>query len=195
VKGDWLAGRDKVVVSAGTKMLVVVTTALRGHVKFGDHGIVAAEVGLVSDNYLTKHRAALGDNDESEWAVGRDGKPRDPWTMYCSVQMVEMTPPHGDATFTSTSWGGKLALQDLCGQYGRNRHLYPGGFPVVELVRKSRPSKLYGSIPGPGFEIVGWQTVENVRAGVKELMQAHTPAVTSADIDDDISHLDQAGAA
>jgi hypothetical protein len=195
VKGDWLAGRDKAIVPAGTKMLVVVPTALRGWVKFGDHGIVSAEVGLVADNYLVKHRSALGDLDESLWPVGRDGKVRDMWTQYVSVQMIEMTPPHGDATFTSTSWGGKLGLQDICGQYGRNRHLYPGAFPIVELVKKSRPSKLYGSIPGPGFNVVGWQTVENVRAGITESMQAYTPAVTSADIDDDISHLDQAGAA
>jgi hypothetical protein len=92
VKGDWLAGRDKAIVPAGTKMLVVVPTALRGWVKFGDHGIVSAEVGLVADNYLVKHRSALGDLDESLWPVGRDGKVRDMCTQYVSVQMIEMTP-------------------------------------------------------------------------------------------------------
>jgi hypothetical protein len=165
---------------------MVVPTALRGWVKFGDHGIASAEVGLVADNYLVKHRSALGDNDEASWPIGRDGRSMDPWKQYVSMQMVEMSAPHGDATFTSTSWGGKT---DLCGVYGRNRHLYPDAFPVCELARKSRPSKLYGSIPGPHFEVIGWATVEDVRAGRKGFMQAVTPAVTAEDINDDISHL------
>ena len=37
----------------------------------------------------------------------------------------------------------------------------------VKLTRKTRPHKQWGTIPGPWFEIVGWATVEDIKAGRK----------------------------
>jgi hypothetical protein len=37
----------------------------------------------------------------------------------------------------------------------------------VELTTKTRKDKNYGNIVGPWFEVVGWATLEDVRAGRK----------------------------
>ena len=44
---------------------------------------------------------------------------------------------------------------------------HPDCFPVVQLTTKTRQHKSYGAIKGPWFEVVGWATVEDVKAGRK----------------------------
>ena len=165
-KGEWVAGPDQTPVPIGTPMLAIVPTASRGWVRFGPDGITGADVGLVAEGFKVKHRFALGDNDEGQWTAGPDGEPRDPWAVYFSVQLVQMSPPHGDLTFTSNSHGGRLALQDLCGTYAADRHLHEGQFPVVTIEVNSRRTK-YGQVKGPRFGVVGWASIEDVRAGRK----------------------------
>src|SRR4029077_6073626 len=130
IKGDWLIGQDRAAVPTGAKFLMIVPEAIRGWVRFGEHGITAADVGLIRENFQVKHRYALGDEDESKWGT-LNGEPKDPWTRYHAVQLIEVSPPHGDVTFTSTSWGGSLALKEMCRVYATEAHLHPDAFPVV----------------------------------------------------------------
>jgi hypothetical protein len=166
IKGEWVCGPDKTPVAVGTQYLAIVPTALRGHIRFGANGIDAADVGLVKDNFLMKHRQALGDTDETLWATDPAGNRKDPWAKYFAVQLIEVSAPHSDVTFTSNAWGGQVALQDLCGVYGRERGNYPEQFPVVALAVKPRQTK-HGKVPGPWFDFKGWATVEDIRNGRK----------------------------
>jgi hypothetical protein len=120
VKGEWLCGPDKTPVPVGTLYLALVPTALRGHVRFGPSGIDAADVGLVRENFLMKHRQALGDTDKTAWRTDPAGEPQDPWAKYFACQFVEVSAPHSDTTFTSNAWGGQVALA------GPVRRLRPG---------------------------------------------------------------------
>jgi hypothetical protein len=186
-KGDWLIGQDKTPVPQGAKFLVLVTEAIRGFVKFSDQGIVDARVGRVADNFIEPHRHTLGDMEEGLWQLF-DGKPRDPWCRYVGVPMIELSPPHGDVTFTGTSWGAQLALKELCRVYGAEAHHFADCFPVVTLTTKNRPHKTYGQIKGPWFEVVGWATPEDVRQGRKA---APKPSIPVADM---VANLEEAEA-
>jgi hypothetical protein len=168
-KGDWSLGADKTPVPHGARFLMLVPTASRGWVKWSEVGIFAADVGLIKDGFLMKHRYALGDMDESQWRVDPAGNPLDPWSQYVSVQLVELSPPHGDVTFTSQSWGGSLALKDMCRVYAIDAAQHPDAFPVVSLAVRSRPHKAYGQIKGPWFLVQGWASVDDVKAGRKAL--------------------------
>ena len=55
---------------AGARYLFVVDTMMRGWLKWVGGVIVAADMGLVIDNFLVKHRYALGDLEEER--VGED---------------------------------------------------------------------------------------------------------------------------
>jgi hypothetical protein len=166
-KGDWSIGKDGDQLKEGTRFLIVVPTMRRGWVKFGPDGVVDRDMGLVADNFLVKHRHALGDLDEALWEKGPDGSPRDPWARNYSVQMVEMAPPHGDATFVGSSFGAHIMLQEVCRTYAAEMHAYPDQFPVMGITTKTRQSKSFGPIKDPWLDLVGWASVDDVRSGKK----------------------------
>jgi len=125
-------------------------------------------MGLVRDNYLVKHRYALDDKDEDTWEKGPDGiTPRDPWSRSYRALLIEVSPPHGDVTLSGSSYGLALAVKELCRIYSAEAHLHPDACPVVTLTTKTRPHKSYGPIKGPWFDVVGWASPEDVRAGRK----------------------------
>jgi hypothetical protein len=69
--------------------------------------------------------------------------------------------------WTGSSWGAKEGLQDLIKSYLSQRHLHEGCHPVIELASFNKPSKQYGTVKQPRFPIVGWATLEDVKAGRK----------------------------
>jgi len=166
-KGDWGIGPDATPVKPGTRFLFIVTEIMRGWLKWADGAVVDSDMGYVRDNFIVRHRHALGDEDETQWEKDPAGNPKDPWSRSYRALLIELSPPHGDVTFSSASWGAQLALKDICGAYSAEAHLHEGAFPVVELTTKTRQNKHFGAIKGPWFEVVGWATVEDVRAGRK----------------------------
>src|SRR5262249_4748316 len=60
--------------------------------------------------------------------------------------------------FVTTSFGGKIAVEKLCGTYAANiRKGLDKGLPIVRLAVGSMKTKKYGKVPRPEFEIVGWE--------------------------------------
>ena len=114
---------------------------------------------------MVPHRHTLGDLDESQWEKGPDGQ-RDPWAPCYRVLLIELAAPHGDLTFSGGSYGAKLACQAICQAYIAEPH-GTDTYPVVELSTKSRVSQAYGKIVGPWFEVKGWASIEDVKAGRK----------------------------
>jgi hypothetical protein len=172
-KGEWCIRADSDPVKSGALFLAIVPSMMRGWLKWVDGKIVGDRLGLVAKNFLMPHRYSLGDTDDEQWPEKNpDGTPRDPWSKCYQVLLIEVAPPHGDATFRGSSYGAQLALQALCGTYSADSHLHEGAYPVVALDTKSRMSKDYGKIVGPWFEVQGWATVEDVRVGKKRRAKA-----------------------
>src|SRR4249920_1008620 len=139
-------------------------------------------MGYVRDNFQVKHRNAFGELDDTQWEKNPDGEPRDPWTRAYRALLIEMSPPHGEVTFAGSSWGADTGLKEICLAYSQDKHRFPDAFPVVKLSTKTRPNKKYGGTKkDPFFEIVGWASIEDVKAGKKALKKAVVP--TKAEIE------------
>ena len=166
-KGVWGIGQDCTPPPAGARYLFITDTMMRGWLKWVGGIVVAADMGRVADNFLVKHRYALGDLEEEEWEVAPDGKPHDPWSPAYRALFIDLSPPHGDLTFSGSSYGTRLGFQVFSGLYAAERAQHPGTDPVVELATAPWVSKHYGKQIRPDFPIVGWATVEDVKAGRK----------------------------
>jgi hypothetical protein len=177
-KGIWAIGADEDQVPAGTRYLAIVPSMMRGYLKWIDGKVVDARMGLVIEGYLMPHRYSLGDDDdEAQWEIHND-KPRDPWSRCHRMVLVELSPPHGELTFSSSAFGAEIALKELAGTYSREK---PGAdaLPVVELGMYMRPNR-HGKIPSPLFMVVGWATLEDVLAGRKRVAAKAPPKAKAA---------------
>ena len=166
-KGVYGIGSDESPPPAGARYLFLVETLSRGWLKWLSGVIVAADMGLVAENFLVKHRNALGDLDEEAWEQNPDGTRRDPWSRAYRAVLVEVSPPHGELTFSGSSYGTEVALKELSGNYAAGRSQHPDCYPVVELGTAPWMSKRYGKQIRPDFPIVGWASLADVKAGRK----------------------------
>jgi hypothetical protein len=146
-------------------------TASRGWVKWQGQKIVDARIKPIKDAEMLPHRLTLGDNDEELWEKGPDGQPRDPWAHDYRLVLVEMTAPHGEFTFCGSSYGARIAMQELCNGYSLDAVRYTDAWPVVSLGVNARKTTRYGVIKGPRFVIEGWAHLADVKAGKKTLAQ------------------------
>src|SRR5262249_25212120 len=101
-------------------------------------------------------RDELGDTDQDEWEDGPGGDPKDPWQNTRFVYLVD--PQTAEAfTFSTSSWGGRGAVNDLGDQIARMRNVHPDAVPVVELRAAEMPTK-FGRKSKPVFKVVGWKS-------------------------------------
>src|SRR5262245_31905623 len=99
--GEYLAGRDKVQIPLGTKVVVHVPTTMAGFIKWQDNRPVEYRMGLIADGFTPPKRSELGDLDKTLWDSYEDGRDKDPWQF---TNQVVMTNPETNEIFTfSTS--------------------------------------------------------------------------------------------
>jgi hypothetical protein len=137
-------------VPLGTEYIAHVTKWARGWTKFVDGVPSDQRLGLVVDGFKIPDRAELGDLDVSEWDVGPDGRPRDPWVRQ-SYLPLENRKTGEIITFVSGSKGGATAIADLAALTARNN-----GEPIVRLSSGAYRHKVYGRIAVPEFTVIGW---------------------------------------
>jgi hypothetical protein len=128
------------------------------------------------------------------WETGPDGKPKDPWQNTRFVYLVD--PVSAEAyTFSTPSWGGRQAVNDLAEQIQRMRYRRPGASPLVELRAEPWMTK-FGRKSKPFFKVIGWRgdgagVIDQHGGGPRNGYP--TPAVveasttTSRSIDDEIA--------
>ena len=191
-KGVYGIGKEATPPPVGACYLFITDSMMRGWLKWAGGVVVDADLGPVGENFLVKHRLALGDPEEDgNWGKNPDGTSRDPWSKAYRALLIELSPPHGDLTFSGGSYGTELGFKALAGAYAAERSQHPGAYPVVQLATAPWTSKNYGKQIRPDFPIVGWATVEDVRSGRKVLaapiakpkakVKAATPAKTMAE--------------
>jgi hypothetical protein len=170
-KGVYGIGKEATPPPVGACYLFITDSMMRGWLKWAGGVVVDADLGPVGENFLVKHRLALGDPEEDgNWEKNPDGTSRDPWSKAYRALLIELSPPHGELTFSGGSYGTELGFKALAGAYAAERSQHPGGtYPVVQLATAPWTSKNYGKQIRPDFPIVGWATVEDVRSGRKVL--------------------------
>jgi len=163
-KGEFLEGSFKTAMPPGG--LYLVLSAKQSWVKRESrlpikHVTYSRMNGPVRDD--------LGDNDESAWETGPDGKPRDPWALTWYVTIVDAkTGEH--LTFTTSTAYGSLAVDELVGQIIAMNRARPRAVPVIRLEACLRPNRQWGKVSAPKLTIVGW------RGGVEPAPKPAAPA-------------------
>lgn len=151
--GEWLYGMNQEVLPIGTKVAVNMLGMRTGWRRWESRQVVDDRTSLLTDRQPPLPRSALGDNDQSLWEK-LEGRPRDPWAMTMIVEMVDGS---GEKYIYSTSsFGGRKCLNELCVSFGKERRLRPGQVPIVELGADTYDHKSYGRTWEPILKIVQW---------------------------------------
>jgi hypothetical protein len=111
-------------------------------------------------------RTSLGDMDMSKWPISENTKaPMDPWVQQ---YLLPLEAASGEIhIFVTSSFGGKRAVADVCSAWSRKNIKDPAsGQPIVRIREVMMPSKKWGEIPRPHFEIIGW---DGVRPAIREV--------------------------
>ena len=156
-KGDFLIGDEK--IPLGAEFIAHVPAWMKTWIKFLD--------GKPVDNSRKVYRVALGEQppereelddwpQNENWPDGIDGEPSDPW-VFQNLLPLENLENSEVIIFASPSSGGKIAIGNLSTAYTRRAKKKPDcGLPIVKLATATFPSKKYGKVLRPDFEIVGW---------------------------------------
>ena len=151
--GEFEAGQDKEQVPFGTRVVANMPRMRNGWRCWIGGKVVDDRTELVAARVPKQRRNELGDMDQGLWERDKEGKPRDPWV---DTDILEMRGDGANYIFSTTSKGGRGALQRLCEAFAKNGRMRPGMLPIITLERDSYPHKEYGKTYFPVFEIIGW---------------------------------------
>ena len=148
-------------------------------IKFWDQKVVDRKMYRVADGKRPPDREELGDLDRGEWQAGPNGQPADPWVYQYLLPMEDKA---GDlVVFVTSSIGGKRAVADLCKSYSRRTaRTGQSEQPVIKLGGATMPTRMYGDVPRPNFEIVGW---DSNKEGIRSIK---APDTLKEEMDDEI---------
>ena len=112
-------------------------------------------------------RNALGDDDQTKWGPGLDGKPRDPWIFQHYLPFFDEE-DRLVVFCTGSALGGQIAVGELCKVAAqRTERTGVTAHPRIKLGSATFPSAKWGKVQRPMFEIVGWtDLVEGIRTFV-----------------------------
>jgi hypothetical protein len=143
-------------IDIGTKYIAHCIGWTKTWVHFADQKVVERKIYRVARGEKAPERDQLPDNDQSQWPIGINKQPADPWVYQYLLPMED--PRSGEVRiFVGSSFGGRRAVADLCAAYARHSTKHKGsGQPIVTLQMLMMPTKNFGDVPRPHFEIVGW---------------------------------------
>ena len=148
VDGVWTINKQP--VSKGTQFVPVKLIIM--WVKWDSEKPI--DYAFPGDNGLLPARESLGDNDESEWPDGLNGR-RDPWQNTRYIHLIN-TKTAEWITATNNTVGMRLCYEALGQAVATMRAAHPQALPVVEL--SSTPMKTqHGEKLRPHLRIVGWK--------------------------------------
>ena len=179
-KGDWTIREEEV---SDLEMIANPFEIYFGFQYWRDQTPGEVQMVRIDQLHLRPRRQDLGelDPDQDKWETGVDGVQKDPW-----VPTVRMILKHLDSDefliFTSSSHGGRGAVNDFCAAYDKDRLRFPGQVPVVRLGVRTYLHKKFGKVPNPVFEVVRWTTWD----GSEAPPEATPREQIAADLDDTI---------
>jgi hypothetical protein len=153
-KGEYFIGDDEVLL--GTEYIAHAIAWTKCWIKFVDGDVVERHVYRVAKNERPPEREDLDDLDKDNWPAGLDGHPADPWS-YQYLLPFESIETGEIVIFTTSSFGGRRAVGDVCTAWAKRSKKAPHcGQPIIKLDVVDMPTKKFGKVPRPHFEIVGW---------------------------------------
>ena len=81
--GRFVTADDSEPIGDDVDFVALPDQTLIGYMRFNGEGEPPdRRMGLLYDGYIMPPRATLGDTDVSQWEIGLDGKPADPWQHF-----------------------------------------------------------------------------------------------------------------
>jgi hypothetical protein len=182
----WTAGKGGTEIETGTRLVALATAAMWVRWENGK----PAEHRVREPGRRLPDREELGLLDEDAWEDGPGGEPQDPWQNTRLVYLVD--PQTAEAfTFSTSSWGGRGAVNDLGDQIARMRTVRRDAVPIVELQAAEMPTK-HGRKSKPVFKVVGWKSADGDKPtpaerqiSAREVQQAKQ-TIAAREMDDEI---------
>jgi hypothetical protein len=147
-------------VDGSIDFVALCDQTLIGWIKFNGEGNPPdKKMGLLYDHppFIMPPRNSLGDDDQTKWELGLDGKPADPWQHF--QYLVLQNGSTGELfTFTTSNITGRSAVGNLLKHYNRLQKTHPDQYPVVKLRPggyKPRDPRRGDWQPTPVFVVVG----------------------------------------
>jgi hypothetical protein len=155
VKGKYKVRDDE--VPLGTQYVVHANQLTYCWIKFRDKKRLERRMGKAVEKWIPPERKELDDNDQTTWEKGLDGNPKDPWKFQHLLPFEHLE--SGDVViFVTDSTGGKIATEEIVREYARRlKRKGSRALPIVKLASKDMPTKAYGNVPRPHFEVDGWE--------------------------------------
>ena len=166
--GHWVFGADQTEVEDGSHWAINPFSFVHGFIAWGDGEVLGEKMASVSDPLPELDTAPPGAKKGWETQVGM------------SLKCLNGEDAGMEARFTTTSVGGKRAVQSLAvaiaGQVDTDQ---AKPVPVVELDTEHYQHKSYGRIYTPIFKVLEWVSIngdEPAPAAVEAAAPAPAPA-------------------
>jgi hypothetical protein len=133
--GNYVTHDDGAVIGDDVDFVALVDQTLVGWIKFnGECAPPDRIMGLLYDGFVMPYRDTLGDDDQSTWEMGLDGKPADPWQHHI-YSVLQSGDTHELFTFVTSSITGRRAVGNLLRHYDRMQKspVTADFYPIVRL--------------------------------------------------------------
>jgi hypothetical protein len=153
-KGEFFIGEEP--VPLGTEYIAHAIGWTKCWLKFVNGEVAERKVYRVALGERPAEREGLDDLEKDNWPEGIDGNPADPWSLQYYLPLEKIS--DGEVViFTTSSTGGRRAVADLCAAYAKRTTKSANcGQPIVKLAKAEMPTKKFGKVPRPQFNIIGW---------------------------------------
>jgi hypothetical protein len=152
VKGEYVAGKDGVVVPVGTEFVAVMDTLAIGYLKWKGGKPVDSHMGLIIDGFTPPRRSEVDEIESDTWEVDKSGDLKDPWQFTNTIVLIELA-AKGIYTFGASTRGGLDAIGKLCREHAKKSPA--GAYPIIGLDVGSyqHTDRSIGKVKFPIFEV------------------------------------------
>jgi hypothetical protein len=167
-------------VPLGTQFVAHCVGWTKCWIKFLDGNVADRKMYRVAEGHRPPEREELDAKDMIGVKDPRSGLSLDPWVYQ---YLLPLENEAGDlVVFVTSSMGGKRAVADLCKSYSRRaQRTHTSEQPVIKLGSGIMPSKLFGDVPRPQFDVIGWDSSN--KEGIREV---RPPETLRQEMDDEI---------
>ena len=148
---------DGVEVPTGMKFVAMLHETQKGFIKFNGDGAPpdVRMVRIYEDADI--ERDELGDLDRSQWPIGLNGEPEDPWKAQFAIPTQRYDAGGEVFIFIARGVVAMNSVGDLLGRWRGHPKRKAGFIPVIRIESGTYPSKKFGGRkPKPMLVIDGW---------------------------------------
>jgi hypothetical protein len=178
-KGKFVIADDESEIADSEDFICLADMTMIGWVKFNENAPPDRIMGLLYDGFEMPERETLGDLDQSQWELGLDNRPADPWQHH--IYLVLQKPATQEFfTFAASTVTARRSIGNLLRHYNRTLKMGATDYPVIRLKLSgfNHRDERVGWVPTPAFAVVG-KAPRHAVGTVPDTSRA-------ADMDDDV---------